>query len=596
MKNEKTYNLVFTEIRKTLSNNINNLLLGHWCLEQNEEYLKEFRYEISEFEKKEKDNEVQYKNNLQIYEKLLDDIIINLKDVYDENWSRKSWEIFIGSWISRYIFIIKNRYHALKYAFENYNIKQVSISDYKNFSFVTEDTVDFKLKTNNDIWNFNLFSMLWCEYIDPDKKVKTIVIKNESKNIEFGKNNFKKFSSFKFLKYKIFKFFENILCKKNRIIFYRSNFGNKFLLIKTLLKLKNFPFYYNFDSKLNNVTKLNLKRKDKFISSSDEKIHKILNDNFYDFLPTYFLESLDELKFKFRELLLPKTPKIVFSANPFVQDNLFKFWLAKNIMNKGKIITFQHGNNYGTTKICPQEDIEVKLSDKFLTWGWSDKSRPNIEAFGIFKNIEKKINLVNKRKILLIISSTYNYVTGEGTGEILSMRTKKYQKILDELIKKMPNFILENIFIRGNYVGEKLRSSKITSNIKKKYKNLKFQNSKKPLINVFNDFGLILNSNDSTVFLESMALNKPTISLMDETLYFNHFRSEPLEIFAQLKEVGIIHTNIDSLIDFLKKINFNFNEWWNTERVNKIKYLFVKNYCKPIDNFPEEINIFTKNL
>ena len=39
---------------------------------------------------------------------------------------------------------------------------------------------------------------------------------------------------------------------------------------------------------------------------------KILNDNFYDFLPTYFLESLDELKFKFRELLLPKTPKIVF--------------------------------------------------------------------------------------------------------------------------------------------------------------------------------------------------------------------------------------------------------------------------------------------
>ena len=97
-----------------------------------------------------------------------------------------------------------------------------------------------------------------------------------------------------------------------------------------------------------------------------------------------------------------------------------------------------------------------------------------------FLKILKKINLVNKRKILLIISSTYNYVTGEGTGEILSMRTKNIKKILDELIKKMPNFILENIFIRGNYVGEKLRSSKITSNIKKKYKNLKFQNSKKP--------------------------------------------------------------------------------------------------------------------
>ena len=74
--------------------------------------------------------------------------------------------------------------------------------------------------------------MVW--YIDPDKKVKTIVIKNESKNIEFGKNNFKKFSSFKFLKYKILNFLK-IFFVKNRIIFYRSNFGNKFLLIKTLL-------------------------------------------------------------------------------------------------------------------------------------------------------------------------------------------------------------------------------------------------------------------------------------------------------------------------------------------------------------------------
>ena len=65
------------------------------------------------------------------------------------------------------------------------------------------------------------------------------------------------------------------------------------------------------------------------------------------------------------------------------------------------------------------------------------------------KILKKKINLVNKRKILLIISSTYNYVTGEGTGEILSMRTKKYQKILDEFIKKMPNFILEKYIYKG---------------------------------------------------------------------------------------------------------------------------------------------------
>lgn len=420
-------------------------------------------------------------------------------------------------------------------------------------------------------------------------------MKNEIKDIKFGNNDPKKSPFFIFFISKILKFFENILCKKNKIIFYRSYFGNKFLLIKTLFKLRNFPFYYNFDAKINKVSKFNLKRKNKFVSINNDKIHKILNDNFYNFLPTYFLESLEDLRFKFKELLLPKTPQIVFSASPFVRDNLFKFWLAENVKNRGKIITLQHGNNYGTTKICPQEDIEVKLSDKFLTWGWSDKNRPSIEAFGVIKNIEKKINLVNKKKILLTISSTYNYVTGEGTGEIESMRTKKYQKILDELINKMPDAILENIFIRGNYLGEKLRNSKITINIKKKFKHLKFQNHKKPLIDTFDDFGLILNTNDSTVFLEAMSLNKPTISFIDERLYLDHFRLEPLEMFDQLKEAGIIHTNVDSLIDFLKKINFDFNEWWNTEKVKKIKFLFIKNYCRPLDNLYKNINVYTKN-
>ena len=36
MKKKETYNLVFTGIRKTFSKDSVNLLLGQWCLEQNE--------------------------------------------------------------------------------------------------------------------------------------------------------------------------------------------------------------------------------------------------------------------------------------------------------------------------------------------------------------------------------------------------------------------------------------------------------------------------------------------------------------------------------------------------------------------------------
>ena len=147
------------------------------------------------------------------------------------------------------------------------------------------------------------------------------------------------------------------------------------------------------------------------------------------------------------------------------------------------------------------------------------------------------------------------------------------------------------MFIRGNYLGEKLRNSQVTINLKYKFNDSNFQNYRKTFFNSIKDFGLIINSSESTTFLESMSLNKPTISYLDDKIYYNHFRPEALEVYEKLKRAGIVHTNINSLTNFLEKINFNYNAWWSQNETVKAKEMFINSYCRPPKNFVENLKM-----
>ena len=78
-------------------------------------------------------------------------------------------------------------------------------------------------------------------------------------------------------------------------------------------------------------------------------------------------------------------------------DDIFKFWLSNSISNQSKLFYFQHGCNYGTTKYSYAEDLEIKLSNNFYTWGWKSK-RKKTKRF--FSN-----KLIGKKKFYPIMKS-----------------------------------------------------------------------------------------------------------------------------------------------------------------------------------------------
>ena len=125
------------------------------------------------------------------YSRLIDDAILNLKNFYDVDWNFKSWELFIGPYIHRYVSVIYDRikfYYYLKK-------KKINLSSKKNqkLHLIASKRDDFLKLIEDDAWNINLLNLIYSK-IEKKKISKQLDdnLKKKKRIIDFN---------FKFLKY-----------------------------------------------------------------------------------------------------------------------------------------------------------------------------------------------------------------------------------------------------------------------------------------------------------------------------------------------------------------------------------------------------------
>ena len=78
---------------------------------------------------------------------------------------------------------------------------------------------------------------------------------------------------------------------------------------------------------------------------------------------------------KIDSLFLPKKPKVIMTSIDHHFNDLFKLYSAKNVLSGTKYFIFQHGGFYGTANHLMAEKMDIRLSDKFFSWGWSGNKK-----------------------------------------------------------------------------------------------------------------------------------------------------------------------------------------------------------------------------
>lgn len=584
--------LILNPKKISYKKNYVNFFLNSFFLKLKKYKFKKINYNIlNKNDVSEKIQRFHVKQSKKISEDILKEIVPKLNNVHNINWSKRTWDFFIGKWIIGYVSIILDRLYLIK------NIKKINLDEQliigKNTALISNDYIKFIDFAGKIDWNEKLISRLI--YLIKSKNFNnTEFILNSQKF--FKPQNTKKINIIILkLVVTILKILNFFLVKENSIIFYNSYIKNKFKLFKIILKLGSVPFPYSFplfDSMIVQ-SKVNPQLRNKItLNFTKEKNikYKIIKFLVNETFPLIYLEGFLRQKEIAENSHLPKNVKGIFTCAA-TSDTLFKFWLADKIQKKKKIFFGTHGAGYNMYDNFEHQKKEENISKKYFVWGNRKYSSKMVSVGNFLVNSKiKNFNYSNKKNYLLVLPVLDIYKISPNffynKSNLLTIENIEF------FLNNLSYEIRQKIHLRM-HPKESRKDFSFSDFISFNKKKIKILDKSKNFSKISKNYSLQIFVYLSTEFMNCLTLDKPCIIYLNK-VEITKFKKDAKELLFELHSVGIVHFSGLSMAKNLKKISKNINKWWNDKKVIKIKKKFCYNYCNTNFNYKKML-IHLKN-
>lgn len=537
---------------------------------------------------------IQYED--EFYEEALELLSQFLNNVHNRSYSIRYWGILIGPWLRYYIQVLHEKYNCLKHAFENYSdMKTIGLAE-SSFK-IPRNMFDFNIGCSGDIYNLQLYTILLDKmgYKFPKYNIQWEFYEESKDTSSVIKKLYKKAKE-----------------KINNAVIKWAKSG------EILITNTNFPFYYIAKIIIKSGFRVRWSHISELESSFNTILDSALHPNRQELvgLATSNMDSFKTIFFQtlpynfplayLEEYKVHNTRSIRYAANTNIKkiitqtgaipNEAFKFTAALLTEKGTKLIIYQHGGGYGSTKYYPNEIIERSIVDEYWTWGWGEQDdkisampHPVLSSIHLIKNIKKERNTIlyigngNLRYRLTNISSP------------MGNQIKDYISWQIRFFKALDDRPLNQIKFRPYYhqwpEDDPLRPIQDSVNHLQIEREIRTRNP----LGKFNDIYYELNRSDliicdmnQTTFLESLVLNVPTIIFWNSK--FEEIRHKASSYFTELREAGILY---DSPEKAGKKVNEIFENpwgWWNQYNIQTAKDRFCYQFARTSDNWLEEWN------
>ena len=523
------------------------------------------------------------------HNQLINNLTNYLFNFHNSQINKKILKLMIHTWLNYYLqfYFLRWRFFS-KISKKKINLNQnINYDQYKEISEVI-DTIDFyKLSTNSK--NFNYLAL---------KKISIFRRKGEPYLINFKK---KKLSS-KFLLKKKTNFITKVLFHLSfnieRFFFRQSIFIDKTFpyLLSAMIKVKNFSFPINYNQLFNWKQIKTIEKFEKNLSLRKKVIFRKIKtkENFLRFvqneiiedLPIFICEGLSIVK-KYSTLIYQ--PKLIISYSLHVHNELYKFWVLENTLQKKSLhIGVHHGGDHQNLDVLLNFN-KLFCNNNYVQWVKSDENNFNLPIPKYVHNLRNKIlnfkKKINNPKKLIIVDHTFvKYQTLIRNGPMHNhiFQTEKYLKYFDKKLKKN---IKQNLL----YLTKNL-SIKIKTKIIKKF----LIGTKLDLNNYLQDSKLAVCTYPQTAYIDCL-INGPTILIINPKFWrhkkaFNHS-------YKLMKKNNLLFYDIDEAIKFINDNWENLDSWWNDTKTVKAKNKFMSNFNLNKQNSSEKwLNFIDKKL
>lgn len=292
-----------------------------------------------------------------------------------------------------------------------------------------------------------------------------------------------------------------------------------------------------------------------------------------------------------------KKYKCVIFSNQYDADTKLLFIMATVKEQGGLLIGRPHGATYGQSKNFLLEYCERKISDYYLTWGWSDSEYGKIEK--CIPMPEPKYCLIHKYNynvkkkcdIIWISNAFYKYPFLLFEGYPAPIQLKEWYRSKNCFLNILPGKIKRNIKYRpfpnacGCIEEEELFTNKFD------YNNII---NKERLFDYLFSCRIAIIDHLGTTLYETMAINVPILLVWERSLF--SFNEKIEKMINDFFDLGIYHENPESFFKKILEIYDDPYKWWNNPDIQKARNIFLYQFCRVSDNHIDEWKEFAHNL
>ena len=480
-----------------------------------------------------------------VFRQVLDQVALNLNEIHSVQFSTRYWNIFVGPWLQQFVDMVMFRVYDTHQhrEFENlFTETQPSVS-LKEFNQLAK-TTNFVESLHADVLRNSKEFSIQTAVSRPTREIQPTQITKA----KLGKP----FISATYLPRCI----ESLL---------QLRFGR----LPRHLRYSQIPISTNSHQKRGLIS-----RTRESLSSNAETVLALLPR----YMPNVYIEGYNSLSHSAKPWNSRNFPRIVFTANRHLYDDVFNYWTALAAENGCRLVLAQHGGNYGISEFPSfSERHETLVADRYITWGW-ESSGPTYRGFAL-PLVRRTLHSPNPSGLLLVITDQlWKYPRS------MFSDTSESSTYLDHLKSTIDGLLPEvrsKVLLRIHHAHEDAASSQIdwwklnSPNISQDAGGIGFQKR-------LAESRLVLIAHNGTSIPESIALNAPTIITWSES--YMKVRQSAEAAFEALEQAGIFHRTPESAASFINSIWDDVDSWWNSPTTVDARKQFTDQFARTVSN------------